>query len=293
MLSNDPGALRPGAPRLGALPSNAGPAESCRGADGEPFLWTASGRSGCLLVHGFTATPQEMRFLGERLHANGYTVNGVRVAGHGTCPEDLERCRWPDWYASAREGLVELHRHTPEVVAVGQSMGALLALKLAADYPAIVGGVVLLSPALVLSRRWLRWIAPTLPALLPLLSERRWYVNKPERDVADPRARAESFGYDRIPLRGLVELTRLQRAVQRLLPQVQQPVLVVHSRHDHNCPLVNVDIVKGAVRGQVHAVLLEHSYHVVSVDVEKDRVAAEVAAFVERTIGAAAPAAVG
>ncbi len=234
-----------------------------------------------------------MRFLGERLHAHGYTVSGVRVAGHGTSPEDLERCGWRDWYASAREGLVELQRCAPEVVVVGQSMGALLALKLAVDYPAIVGGVVLLSPALVLSQRWLRFVAPVLPPLLPLLGDRRRFVTKTERDVADPRARADSVGYDRIPLRGLVELTRLQRAVHRLLPQVRQPVLIVHSRHDHNCPLINVDIVKGSVRGPVHAVLLEHSYHVVSVDLEKDRVAAEVAAFVERTIGAAAAVGLG
>ena len=239
-------------------------------------------------MHGFTATPQEMRFLGERLHAHGYSVNGVRVAGHGTSPEDLERCAWSDWYASVREGLVELHRHAPEVVVVGQSMGALLALKLAVDYPAVIGGVVLLSPALVLSQRWLQWMTPLLPLLLPFLGAPRRYVKKTDRDVADPRARAASVCYDRIPLRGLVELGRLQRAVRRLLPQVRQPVLVVHSRHDHNCPLVNVDIIQGAVQGPVRAVLLEQSYHVVSIDVEKERVAAEVAGFVERTIGAAA-----
>ncbi len=243
------------------------------------------------MIHGFTATPQEMRFLGERLWAHGYSVHAVQLAGHGTSPEDLERCTWDDWYVSARAGLERLHRQAPEIVVIGQSLGALLALKLAADSPAGIRGVVLLSPALVLSRRWLRWLTPLLCLLLPLLGERRRYVRKPERDVADPGARAEGGCYDRVPLRALRELFRLQLAVCCLLPQVQQPVLVIHSRQDHTCPLVNVEMVQRAVRGPVRPVLLEHSYHVVSIDVDKERVAAEIAAFVEDTIRATVPAA--
>jgi carboxylesterase len=263
------------------------PPEVASRTESEAFFLPA-GSMGCLLLHGFTATPNEMRFLGEHLHARGYSVGGVRLAGHGTAPEDLERCTWGDWYVSAREGLIELHRRAPEVVVVGQSMGALLALKLAVDYPAAVGGVVLLAPALVLARRSLRWLGPVLPLLLPFLSQRRRYFAKAERDIADARARAETPCYQRVPLRGVLQLLDLQRTVRRVLPQVQQPVLVIHSRQDHTCPLVNVALVERGVHGRVRTVLLDDSYHVVSVDVDKQRVAAEIAAFVEQAVGTAA-----
>jgi carboxylesterase len=232
-----------------------------------------------------------MRFLGERLQARGYSVHAMQLAGHGTSPEDLDRCTWHDWYASASAGLEKLRRQAPEIVVIGQSLGALLALNLAVDSPA-VRGVVLLSPALKLSRRWLRWMTPVACLMLPFLGERRRYVRKPERDVADPRARAESVCYDRVPLRGLRQLFGLQQAVRRVLPRVQQPVLVIHSRQDHTCPLVNVELVRRAVRGPVRPVILNDSYHVVSIDVDRERVVADVAAFVEGITGvtAAAPA---
>lgn len=254
--------------------------------DTRPFLLRA-GRIGCLLLHGFTATPHDMRFLGERLYAHGYTASGVLLAGHGTSVEDLERCTWRDWCASARNGLTDLQECAPQVVAVGQSMGALLALKLAVDYPAVVGSVVLLSPALLVSERRLQWLAPALPLLLPFVGRRRRYVDKGQSDIADTRARAASPSYRQIPLRAVRELHVLQKQVRTLLPQVRQPVLIIHSRQDHTCPLSNVALLEHALRGSVTSVLLDDSYHVISIDVDKQRVATEVAAFVERTVGAA------
>ncbi|HVM98139.1 MAG TPA: alpha/beta fold hydrolase, partial [Candidatus Acidoferrales bacterium] len=98
-----------------------------------PFLLPA-GSSGALLLHGLSATPEEMRFLGDHLHARGHSVNAVRLAGHGTSVDDLERCRWQDWYASARQGLSTLQQHASHITVVGLSMGALLAVQLAASH---------------------------------------------------------------------------------------------------------------------------------------------------------------
>jgi carboxylesterase len=235
---------------------------------------------GCLLVHGFTGTPQEMRFLGHSLHAGGYTVSAVRLAGHCTSVDELERTTWHDWYASARAGVEELQRDTPRMVAVGQSMGALLALKLAVEYPHVIAGVVLLSPALVLSNPWVHRIGPALPLLLPLFW-RSPRVGKGERDVADRQARAESPGYREVPLQALHQLLVLQKQVRSILPQVRQPALIVHSRQDHTCPLRNVTILQRGLGGPVRPVFLDNSFHVVSIDVDKQRVAAEVMAFVE------------
>ncbi len=140
------------------------------------------GRTGCLLLHGFTATPQELRFLGERLQGAGHSISGVQLAGHGTSIGDFEQRTWRDWYASASDGLRALRAHASQVVAVGQSMGALLALQLAADHPDEINGVALLSPALVLSRRWLGWVAPALRLLQPVLPQRYRLLRKGESE---------------------------------------------------------------------------------------------------------------
>jgi carboxylesterase len=255
----------------------------------EPFFLSA-GPTGCLLLHGFTATPQEMRFLGARLHAQGFTVCGVRLAGHAAAVEDFARCTWHDWLASAREGLDELQRRTRRVVTIGQSLGALLALQLAADYPDAVHGAALLAPALVLANPWLRWTKPLHPAFAWL--GRNSFLSKGERDVADPQARAESPAYPTIPVRALHQLLLLQKVVRTRLPEVRQPVLILHSRRDHTCPLANVALLERGLAGPVASVLLDESYHVLSVDVERERVATEVAGFVDRIADASARAAI-
>jgi carboxylesterase len=229
-----------------------------------------------------------MRFLADRLHTHGYTVDAVRLAGHCTTIEDFGRSTWHDWYRSALAGVEELQDGASPVVVVGQSMGALLALKLAVEHPQVIAGVVLLSPALVLSNRWVHRLAPALPLLLPLARQRS--IRRGARDVADPQARTSSPSYRELPLPALHQLLTLQKLVRRVLPQVRQPALVIHSRQDHTCPPSNVAILQRGLGGPVRAVLLEDSFHVISIDVDKERVAAEVAAFVQSVATSETPA---
>jgi len=72
--------------------------------DLNPFFFEGN-TTGCLLVHGFSGSPPEMRPMGVYLAEKGLTVIGVRLAGHGTTPEDMARTGWRDWVASAEEGL--------------------------------------------------------------------------------------------------------------------------------------------------------------------------------------------
>ena len=84
--------------------------------------------SGCLLIHGLTGTPGEMRFLGERLHAAGFTVSGIVLAGHRMTVEDLKAKKWQDWYQSVKEGYEQLRVSCKTIFVSGISMGAILAL---------------------------------------------------------------------------------------------------------------------------------------------------------------------
>ena len=71
----------------------------------EPFsLLGDRSKPACLLIHGFTGTPKEMRWMGEYLNEHGYTCLGVRLTGHATDPEDMIRSNWTDWTASVEDG---------------------------------------------------------------------------------------------------------------------------------------------------------------------------------------------
>jgi carboxylesterase len=240
-----------------------------------------AGPVGCLLLHGFTATPYDMRYIAGHLHGRDVTVSAVRLPGHATSPEDMERHTWSDWVEGARAGLFELKNSVERVVVVGQSMGALLALKLAAEHPREVDAVALLSTALVASARWMYWAAPVVPWLTPILPPAARFLPKGDSDIADAAARAVSPTYKRVAIRSIYELLQLQSHVRPLLPRVKQPVLAIHSRQDHACSMENVDILQREVGGTLRSVILQSSYHVVSVDVDKEHAAEEIVGFVK------------
>ena len=103
----------------------------------DAFFLQGNNDAGVLLVHGYTGSPAEMRLLGNYLNEKGgYTVLGVRLAGHGTTVEELEQTVWQDWYKAVDEGVKELHKTCDHIYVAGQSMGGLLAIKAAAEFSA-------------------------------------------------------------------------------------------------------------------------------------------------------------
>ena len=237
---------------------------------------------GCLLVHGLTATPDEVRPLGDALAARGFPVRGVRLAGHGTDVADLAQTTWTDWFASVEEDLARLRDAVPRVAIAGMSLGALLALHAAATRPAEVAALALCGTPIRLADARVRW----LPALarIPWLA-RRWAViakvNGP--DIADPAARAASLSYPALPLPAVIELLRLQATARHELPRVTQPALLLHGRHDHSAPLANLDVLRrGLASGDVEVRVLERSWHVVTLDYDREEAARLVGDFLAR-----------
>ena len=122
---------------------------------GEPFFWEA-GPVGVLLSHGFTATPFEVRGLACFLHERGYTVLAPLLPGHGTTPEEMNRCRWQDWTAAVEAAYRTLAARSERVFVGGESLGGLLALYLATEHPE-VAGILAFAPALKIRSRLDRW----------------------------------------------------------------------------------------------------------------------------------------
>jgi carboxylesterase len=165
------------------------------------------------------------------------------------------------------------------------SLGALLALHLAAKRPADVAALVLCGTPLRLGDGRARW----LPALarIPWISRRWGIIPKPDGpDIADPAARAASTSYTAIPIAAVAELVRLQAVVRAELRTVTQPALLLHGRGDHGVPLSNLEQLRRGLGSRViESHVLERSWHVVTLDYDREEVAwlsAEFLAQVER-----------
>jgi carboxylesterase len=248
-------------------------------ADTSEFFFPGEGAS-ALLIHGLTGTPYEMRWLGERLAAAGIRVRGVRLAGHAGAPEDLGATGYDNWYESVVQGFEELRQYGDPNIVVGLSMGAVLAARLAADQPEAVAGIAMLAPAFFLERS----IAITLAVVSRLgsLADRLYVFDSSGSDIHDSGARRIHPASHLTPLSAPIGLMELNRIVRRRLPRITQPALVVHARNDHTCPMDrNLNyVMKHLGSAQKRAVILEESFHVITVDSEKERVAEEVSGFV-------------
>jgi carboxylesterase len=170
------------------------------------------------------------------------------------------------------------------VVCVGLSLGSLLVLRLAREHAEEVSAVVLLSPALVLRNPWPARLAGLAGWLWPLLPAGLAYWSKGDSDIADPEARGRHPAYKRLPLRSVAEFVRLQREVRSLLPEVSQPVLALQGRHDHAVALDSLAILQRELPNLRGTVILPASRHVVSVDLEKERVADEILRFIGQVV---------
>lgn len=223
-----------------------------------------------------------MRPLGEALAAAGFPVQAVCLPGHGTSVEDLARTKWADWFAAVRRAAAR--PPAPGGLAVvGMSLGALLGLHLAATEPEAVHALVCCGTPIE---------APGLRArLLPLVARVPWAASRwatiPKRgggpDVADPVARAASRSYRAMPLGGVLELLALQRVVRAELGRVRQPVLLLHGRGDHSVPVASLVRLRRALgSAAVEAHVLERSWHVITVDYDRNEVARRCIAFLDR-----------
>jgi carboxylesterase len=247
--------------------------------DTNEFFLPGSGLS-ALLIHGLTGTPYEMRWLGERLTAAGVRVQGIRLAGHGGGPEELGDVTYANWYESVVEGFERLRAYDEPNVVIGLSMGAVLAARLAIDQREAVSAVVMLAPAFYLPF----WTRAALRLLRPSTNfANRIYIHRQSgSDIHDAAARRVHPGNQLMPLRAALDLLELSNQVRAKLPELVQPTLVIQSRRDHTCPFnKNTDfLMKHLACSDKRLIALDESFHVITVDSERERVAQETLDFI-------------
>ncbi|NOH01846.1 MAG: alpha/beta fold hydrolase [Chloroflexi bacterium] len=195
----------------------------------EPFFFSG-GRTGVLLIHGFTGTPKEMRWMGEYLHEQGCTCLGIRLAGHATTPEDMPASRWTDWTASVEGGFHLLSGVTDRIFLAGLSMGGVLSLLMSTRLD--VAGVIAMSTPYLLPRDprnypvWFIRLYGMFVKYAPKSTE------EPGSSWFDKEAFKDHISYPRNPVRAVAELKLLLAEMRSALPLVRKPVLLIHSKND-------------------------------------------------------------
>jgi carboxylesterase len=246
--------------------------------DTREFFFEGSGLS-ALLIHGLTGTPFEMRYLGERLAALGIRVFAVKLAGHAGEPDELGQVTQANWYESVVDGFERLRAYGEPNVVIGLSMGAVLAARLAVDQREAVSGLVMLAPAFYLPLKTRLALRAMQPAAS--LGDRIYFQKPGGSDIHDSAARSIHPGNRLMPLRAALDLINLQNSVRPKLSEIVQPTLVIHGRQDHTCPYEkNVEFVMGSLgAAEKRLVTLDESFHVITVDSERERVADETIEF--------------
>lgn len=243
-----------------------------------PFILGTSERA-CLLIHGFTGSPWDMKPLGEALAKRGYFVEGIRLRGHGQEPQAMLGVRYSDWLEETETALKRLSESHRPVFVVGLSMGALLAILLAARFPSSVQAVVLLAPAarlrartaeLVRLTRRFRWIPPLLP-----------WLNKTGTDIGDPNELAAAPIIPRFPTSLLYDLWSLQDLAQKEACRVTAPTLVIVARKDR---VVSNRAARALARSLVNSravefVELSTGRHIIPRDYAREMAAEKIATF--------------
>lgn len=236
---------------------------------------------GVLALHGFGATPQEVDLVIGIARELGLAALAPLLPGHGTSVLDLARTRFSHWLMAAERALFQLAAEHGQVIVIGSSMGSLIALDLAVDFPDRVLGVGVLGSPIRLP-----WPYPSLAlAAIEWLGIPDFTLPKSAPDILDPEGRRTQVTYSEQPAHAGNEVRRAGRRVEGRLGVVSCPAFVAHGRHDRVCPVSNARIVHarlGTPASEKELLILERSHHIITRDVERGILHTRLRAFIER-----------
>jgi carboxylesterase len=213
--------------------------------DGKPFFFEG-GKTGCLLIHGFTGTTSSMRPMGEFLAAKGVTVLGPRLPGHGTDVNDMGKWAYTDWI----------------------SMGGLLTLYLAEKHSDSLAGIMPISSPV-------RWLAPGANGVALKFVGVLKHVLKtfpgPGNDLKDPDV--VEVAYEKLSTNAAHELVKLAGVVDADLARITCPVRLFAAREDHVVPPRNSQYIYDNVSSSDKEIIwLDNCYHVATLDYDKEKI---------------------
>ena len=239
--------------------------------EAEPFS-AEGGATGVLVLHGFTGNPSSMRGIAEACAAAGHTVELPRLSGHGTKVEDMLDRTWSDWTTEVAAAYDDLAARTSHVVVVGLSMGGALTAWIGTQRPEVAGLVLINAAAEP---------APDMHAMVQgMVDAGETVMAGIGSDVADPDVTESA--YAETPLPPLLSMFDGIEAMQADLAKITAPALIMNSPDDHVVAPSNSDHLAATLGGPVERVTLERSYHVATIDLDRDLIVERTLDFVRR-----------
>jgi len=266
------------------------------------FFLKGTNAKAVLLIHGITGTPSEMRYLGKRLHKAGFSVLCNTLPKHCGTLAELKRVTWQEIADACAKDLEGLKKEYAEVSVGGLSMGALLSVHLAYQNPSAVSKIIALAPTIFYDG----WAVPKHKILMDVL----WHVpflrnsidikeSWPyglkneylragiEKFYRNAKASGEDdktalFGSPFFPMCCLYQHHLMAKVVKKELPHVKTPIILLHAKEDDMTSLKNAQYIYDHISSSDKSlVILDDSYHMITIDQEKERVAEEVIKFLQ------------
>ncbi len=241
---------------------------------GEPFSFENDSNVGVLVLQGFTGTTSSVIYEGKCLAKAGFNIEGPRLSGHGTQWQDLNNVKYTEWIENVEKGLDKLKKRSSKIFVSGLSMGGTLSLYLAEKHPEIKG-IILVNNAILFHD-------PRIP-LLPLL---KYFIKSTPAigsDIKDPSKK--EIAYERTPTAGAAEMAKFVNITRENLSKVNQPALIFKSKGDHVVPLDNAEYTMNHISSKDKKLIwLENSYHVATMDYDKDLICEESIKFIKNHV---------
>jgi carboxylesterase len=251
-------------------------------------------------VHGLTGTIHEMAFVAHYLYKEGYSVFCPSLPRHDQPLEVLRKVTWKDCYLAMRQAFLDIRSRTGArfVFAAGLSLGALLVLLLADEFAEQLAAVSCLAPTLFYDG----WNTPLSRCLLPLVYAtplKHWFYFKEESPygikdealrnrVHSYYSKAEltdtsqmiQYGYPYIPVSLMYQNHLLFRHLRKRLSGIRVPVQLIQSDQDDMASFRNSQYIYDRISSEIKEIIpLHDSYHVITVDRERERVGQEMDRF--------------
>ena len=218
--------------------------------------------------------------MGEYMNEQGLTCLGIRLTGHATDPEDMIRSRYTDWMASIEDGYHLLRGITDNIFLAGLSMGGILSLLMSTRLD--VRGVVAMSTPYKLPDdprlRHIEWISKIVAYMPKNNGDAGWF---------DEEALKEHISYRENPVRSIGELNKLLGEMRATLPEIDVPVLLIHSKDDKYVDPENVELIYADLKNTSDKTKLyiTGSGHVVTRDAARCQVFESALEFIQRVGG--------
>ncbi|RLC53507.1 MAG: hypothetical protein DRH79_03560 [Candidatus Cloacimonadota bacterium] len=240
----------------------------------QPVSYCGNCEIGVLVIHGITSTTSSMKYLADKFVEAGFHVELPSLPGHGTVWQDLNKVTYHDWLNTLEESLKKLQERSKYIFVCGLSLGGALALRMAQLHPEI-SGMILINHACKFTHPKF-WLVPFMRHFIPS-------TPAVASDIKDPAEK--EIAYKRTPTNAVYQMLLMLKEIRKALPKTKQPVIIFKSREDHVVPKISATYtVENIASKQKEIFWLENSYHVATIDFEKDLLANKSIEFIRNYV---------